>query len=91
MTQRANLLSESEPLYNAHEAAAKSGDTTAPDAEAADNLGQHFVAFVKADGHLWELEGTRKGPLDRGSLEESDDALSDRALELGLGRLIDLE
>lgn len=36
------------------------GDTTAPSAEEGDRLGQHFVAFIKAaDGHLYELEGSR--------------------------------
>jgi Ubiquitin carboxyl-terminal hydrolase, family 1 len=24
-----------------------------------DRLGQHFVAFIKEDGRLWELEGSR--------------------------------
>ncbi|KFY40858.1 hypothetical protein V495_05222 [Pseudogymnoascus sp. VKM F-4514 (FW-929)] len=89
---RANMLSESEPFEIAHEAAAQLGDTAPPSLEVADNLHQHFVSFVKAkDGHLWELEGSRKGPLDRGVLAEDEDALSPRALELGLGRLIDME
>jgi len=36
------------------------GDTIAPSAEDGDRLGQHFVAYVKgADGHLYELEGSR--------------------------------
>ncbi|OBT51647.1 hypothetical protein VE04_07255 [Pseudogymnoascus sp. 24MN13] len=82
--ERANMLSESEPF--------ELGDPHPPTAEAADKLGQHFVSFVKAkDGHLWELEGSRKGPLNRGALAEDEDALSPRALELGLGRLIDME
>ncbi|KFY11476.1 hypothetical protein V492_04444 [Pseudogymnoascus sp. VKM F-4246] len=90
--ERANMLSESEPFEVAHESVAQLGDTPAPSAEVADNLHQHFVSFVKAkDGHLWELEGSRKGPLDRGALAEDEDALSPRALELGLGRLIDME
>lgn len=89
---RANMLSESEPFEVAHEAAAQLGDTPPPTLEVADKLHQHFVSFVKAkDGHLWELEGSRKGPLDRGALAEDEDALSPRALELGLGRLIDME
>ncbi|KAF8881699.1 hypothetical protein CPB84DRAFT_1817242 [Gymnopilus junonius] len=92
MTERADVLYNSDPLEAAHEEAAKLGDTIAPDVQGAERLGQHFVAFVKAkDGHLWELEGSRKGPLDRGQLAEDEDALSETALKLGLGRLIDIE
>jgi ubiquitin carboxyl-terminal hydrolase L3 len=47
---------------------------------------------VKAkDGHLWELEGSRMGPLDRGVLESNEDVLSPAALEKGLGRLMKIE
>jgi len=91
MADRANVLYNSEALEIAHQAAAVKGDTIPPDCAATDKLG-HFVAFVKArDGHLWELEGSRKGPLDRGQLGEHDDALSEKALELGLRRLIKME
>jgi len=52
----------------------------------------HFVCFVKAkDGHLWELDGSRKGPLDRGALEEGEDALSEKALQLGVRRFLKQE
>jgi ubiquitin carboxyl-terminal hydrolase L3 len=30
------------------------------------------------------MDGTRKGPLDRGALEEGEDMLSERALDLGV-------
>ena len=36
------------------------------------------------NGHLWELDGGRKGPLDRGMLDDSEDVLSEKALELGV-------
>ncbi|KAL3426891.1 ubiquitin carboxyl-terminal hydrolase, family 1 [Phlyctema vagabunda] len=92
MKQRAEVLFNSKALENAHQAAAKLGDTIAPDNQSADRLGQHFVAFVKGkDGHLYELEGSRTGPLERGLLAEDEDLLSPKALELGLGRLIDME
>jgi ubiquitin carboxyl-terminal hydrolase L3 len=69
-------------LESAHAAAATSGDTAAPTADTSIDL--HFVCFVKAsDGHLWELDGRRKGPLDRGQLPEEADVLSDEALNLG--------
>jgi ubiquitin carboxyl-terminal hydrolase L3 len=58
------------------------GDTGAPSAD--DNVDLHFVTFVKAnDNHLWELDGRRKGPLDRGLLTDDEDVLSEKALQLG--------
>ncbi|KAH9475081.1 Ubiquitin carboxyl-terminal hydrolase isozyme L3 [Psilocybe cubensis] len=93
MKERAAVLEESDVLEAAHEAAAKLGDTIPPaDAEEAHRQGHHFVAFVKAkDGHLWELEGVRKGPLDRGALANDEDVLSEAALNKGLGRLMEIE
>lgn len=80
---RANLLYDSRALEMAHRSAAQKGDTTAPPAE--DENNQHFICFVKGDdGHLWELEGGWKGPLDRGALTADEDALSERALQLGV-------
>ncbi|PYI14899.1 cysteine proteinase [Aspergillus japonicus CBS 114.51] len=88
--RRADLLYESTALESAHADAAKRGDTQAPQAE--DNVDLHFVAFVKgADGRLWELDGRRKGPLDRGVLGPGEDALSERALELGVRRFLRVE
>lgn len=90
--ERAQVLVDSDEYEKAHEEAAKLGDTAAPAIRGEDRSGQHFVAFVKAkDGHLWELEGGRKGPLDRGALKEDEDVLSPAALELGLGRLMKIE
>jgi ubiquitin carboxyl-terminal hydrolase L3 len=81
---RADLLYNSPALENAHAAAAVKGDTSAPSAES--NVDLHYVCFVKSrvDGHLWELDGRRKGPLDRGPLEEDEDVLSEQALALGV-------
>ncbi|KAE8134652.1 hypothetical protein BDV38DRAFT_156375 [Aspergillus pseudotamarii] len=87
---RANLLYESKALESAHADAAKLGDTTAPQAE--DSVDLHFVAFVKGvDGRLWELDGRRKGPLERGKLDENEDALSEKALNLGVRRFLKTE
>jgi ubiquitin carboxyl-terminal hydrolase L3 len=92
MMDRAKLLEDSDVLESAHHAAAVTGDTEAPDLDASERLGNHFVAFVKGkDGHLWELEGNRKGPLDRGLLGENEDVLSEKALELGIKRHVKLE
>lgn len=88
--KRADLLYESKALESAHADAAKLGDTQAPEAE--DNVDLHFVAFVKgSDGRLWELDGRRKGPLERGVLGEDEDALSEKALDLGARRFLKTE
>jgi ubiquitin carboxyl-terminal hydrolase L3 len=87
--ERSALLEQCDELYQANEVAAVRGDTAAPNLETATRLGQHFVAFVKGDdGHLWELEGCRNGPWDRGALDEDEDTLSCRAINLGVGKLI---
>ncbi|KAI5293766.1 ubiquitinyl hydrolase 1 [Ascosphaera acerosa] len=87
---RADLLYESKALESAHADAASLGDTDAPAAEAGVDL--HFVCFVKgADGHLWELDGRRKGPLDRGILAADEDALSETALQLGVRQFLKRE
>ncbi|KAI1136991.1 putative ubiquitin carboxyl-terminal hydrolase [Hypoxylon sp. FL0543] len=88
MKERAELLYNSVPFEEAHQSCVHLGDTV-PSSE--DHLGQHFVAFVKANGRLWELEGSRKGPLDRGILGDEEDVLSPKALDLGLRRVVQLE
>lgn len=40
---------------------------------------------------MWELDGRRKGPLDRGPLGEAEDVLSEKALDLGPRRFMDRE
>ncbi|RMZ89302.1 hypothetical protein DV736_g3462, partial [Chaetothyriales sp. CBS 134916] len=81
--ERADLLYNSQALEAAHATAAARGDSTAPDARAAVDL--HFVAFVKdKNGNLWELDGRRKGPLNRGKLEPDEDVLSAKGQELGV-------
>lgn len=92
MADRAQMLYDSQEFEDAHQSVATLGDTEAPALRQDYKLGQHFVAFVKADdGHLWELEGSRKGPLDRGLLGDDEDLLSPRALDLGLRRVMNIE
>lgn len=86
--QRADLLYESKALESAHAGAASQGDTAAPQAE--DNVDLHFVAFVCVNGRLWELDGRRKGPLDRGAIG-GEDALSETALNLGVREFLKTE
>lgn len=92
MVDRAKVLEDSEEFERAHQEASKMGDTECPTPEEGHRTGGHFVAFVKGkDGHLYELEGSRKGPLDRGLLGEDEDVLSEKAVEAGLGRLMRIE
>ena len=81
--ERADLLYDSQALESAHASAASTGDTAAPDAD--DKVDLHFVCFVKTeDNHLWELDGRRKGPLDRGELPAGEDVLGENALKAGV-------
>lgn len=87
---RAKLIETSETIARAHADAAAQGDTAAPPAE--DEVNLHFVAFVKSSqGNLWELDGRRKGPLNRGKLIDEDDVLSPTALGLGVRRFLKRE
>ncbi|KAI9795574.1 MAG: ubiquitinyl hydrolase 1 [Piccolia ochrophora] len=88
--QRAELLYSSSALESAHQAAAAKGDTSAPSAE--DNIDLHYVCFIKSkNGHLWEMDGRRKGPLDRGQLDAADDVLSTKALDMGVRNFLKRE
>lgn len=90
--ERAKVLEDSDAYEKAHQESAALGDTTEPERGSKEDTGNHFVAFVKGkDGHLWELEGGRKGPLDRGLLKDDEDVLSPAAVEKGLGRLMRIE
>lgn len=87
---RARVLEDSAALEEAHQNTARGGQSAVP--LSADVLsGNHFVAFIRGDdGHLWEMEGGRSGPIDRGILAEDEDALSEKALELGLRRVMEI-
>jgi len=91
MHDRAQFLKESDEMYEASEAVARNGDSDILQPGAPGDI-NHFVALVKgSDGNLWELEGARKGPLNRGALADDEDALSERALDLGIRRLVEMQ
>ncbi|CAD6446407.1 14c0071e-ab85-484f-827a-7d7e717d65aa [Sclerotinia trifoliorum] len=88
---RAELLYNNEALEEAHQSCAELGDTKPPPL-GKDNLGLHFVAFVKGDdGWLWELDGNRVGPVRRGPLEEDEDLLSEHILKRCIGGLVEMD
>lgn len=80
--ERARLIETSPDLAAAHASAATEGNTNAPSAN--DSIDLHFVAFVKSpENNLWELDGRRQGPLNRGKLPEGEDILGETAISLG--------
>lgn len=84
---RADLLYNSQALESAHQSAASQGQSSAPGAE--DDVDLHYVCFVKdKKNHLWEMDGRRKGPLDRGQLAANEDVLSEKALDLGVRKFL---
>lgn len=81
--ERADLLYNSQALESAHASAASQGQSHAPGAE--DDIDLHYVCFIKDEkNNLWELDGRRKGPLNRGTLSADEDVLSEKALDLGV-------
>jgi ubiquitin carboxyl-terminal hydrolase L3 len=89
-TERSDQLYNSDILEIAHKEAAQEGDSRVPDPS--EDVPYGFTAFVKGkDGRLWELEGRRKGPVDRGFLGEDEDILSERVLGLSVYPYINRE
>ncbi|OBT70735.1 hypothetical protein VF21_10269 [Pseudogymnoascus sp. 05NY08] len=88
-TERAELLYNSPALEAAHSTSAQQGDTAAPPAD--DVVELHFVTFVVVNGKLWELDGRRKGPICRGEVGDGEDALGEKALEMGPRRFVGRE
>lgn len=88
--ERSSLLEKTPAIATAHKEAASTGDTPAPDAQ--DDVDLHYVCFAKGnDGCLWELDGRRKGPINRGQLESSEDVLSAKGLSLGALKFLERE
>jgi len=63
--ERALELENSPSIADAHEQIAAEGQTEAPSAD--EELTNHFVAFVHKNGHLYELDGRREFPVNRGA------------------------
>ncbi|KAJ3525285.1 hypothetical protein NMY22_g10644 [Coprinellus aureogranulatus] len=81
ITERAKALEASEEIKAIHTQAAEKGGSAIPDAEAVD---YHYICFVKSqkDNHVYELNGTAKGPIDTGVISQSNDLLTGDSLEL---------
>lgn len=89
-TERAQLIYDSALLEQAHDDAAHLGESIVPPAE--DEPPSSYVAYARGkDGHLWELEGRRKGPTDLGAMTDDEDLLSPSVVERGPGRFMKRE
>lgn len=62
-------------LEGSHAAAAAEGDTPAADPETRTDL--HFVALVRSAGRVWELDGRKSRPVDRGPSDAEEGFLGD--------------
>ncbi|KAJ9133681.1 Ubiquitin carboxyl-terminal hydrolase [Pleurostoma richardsiae] len=80
--QRASALEGDEKLESEYSTVALQGDTEPPE-NSEDEVDYHYVCFVKShkNGHLYELDGDRKGPVDWGHFEGSD-MLSEEGLSI---------
>ncbi|KAI1301923.1 Ubiquitin carboxyl-terminal hydrolase isozyme L3 [Halotydeus destructor] len=57
-------LENNTDISSTHETHAQEGQTSAPDIS--EEIDFHFVAFVERNGHLYQLDGCKKGPIDHG-------------------------
>lgn len=80
---RARMLENDAELEFAYSMIALQGDSEVPE-NPEDEVDFHYVCFVKSDkdGHLYEMDGDRKGPVDRGPLGSDEDVLDERSLNL---------
>lgn len=62
--ERAELIENSKELEAIHEAAARDGQTAAPNLE--DDVDMHFICFVEVDQHIYELDGRKMFPINHG-------------------------
>lgn len=77
--ERAKYLEQDRELEHFHAVEAQGGETEAPPAQ--DQIETHYVCFCRSckDGHLYELDGRRTGPIDHGEIP--DDVLCDKSIE----------
>lgn len=73
---RGHALEEDDSISAVHEECATEGQTEAPDREK--KLDTHFIALVNVDGHIYELDGRKKFPINHGATSE-DSFLQDGA------------
>ena len=80
---RARVLENNPDLERVHTAIALQGQTAPPE-HPDDDVDNHYTCFVRSqkNGHLYELDGDKKGPIDHGLvMGADDDMLSPAALK----------
>ncbi|KAL9094963.1 MAG: hypothetical protein Q9165_002913 [Trypethelium subeluteriae] len=80
-SERADALEASHEVEEAHRKAAMQGQSSVPE-DAAAEVDYHYICFVKSGGRLFELDGDRKGPIDRGSLVADEDVLGESSMQI---------
>jgi ubiquitin carboxyl-terminal hydrolase L3 len=84
--QRAELLEESDELEAAHTSFSQQGQTAAP--QIGEEVEHHYVALVKhrepktGKWLLYELDGRRLGPVERGEIPADEDLVGPTALKV---------
>jgi ubiquitin carboxyl-terminal hydrolase L3 len=84
--QKAELLENSDELEAAHTSFSQQGQSHAPAAE--DEVETHYVALVKhvnpttGKPMIYELDGRRKGPVERVELPADEDLIGPTALKI---------
>lgn len=63
--EKGQKLEDDEKIGDIHEACAQEGQTEAPSAE--EHVELHFVAIVRKDGSLYELDGRKSCPINHGT------------------------
>ncbi|KAF7914732.1 uncharacterized protein EAE98_011431 [Botrytis deweyae] len=89
---RATMLYNDQNYEDAHQAIAILADK-ASSTEKVEKSKRHFVAFVRGeDGSLWEMDGSRGGPIRREPrLKEHEDLLTDDILRFCMGGFVDTD
>lgn len=80
--QLSEALESSDEIETIYDSVARQGTSRVPDS-AEDEVDFHYICFVKSrkESHLYELDGDRRGPIDRGkTLKPDDDLLSETVL-----------
>ena len=74
--ERAVRLEADDAICECHDRAAREGQTRAPERD--ERVDYHFVSFVTVDRTLYELDGRKSGPIDKGK-SSAESFLSDAA------------
>lgn len=80
---RARALEDSAELESAYKLVAEKGDSEGPE-NPEDEVDFHYICFVNSlkNSRLYELDGDKRGPIDRGAFHDNGDMLSQGCLKL---------